>query len=224
MLALALPARRATARAWRAERPGVDPPSELVTATVARFASELAPAARRGDGGLAGRRRSPGRRARRLERDRGRGPAGAGSLWSVDARAAGDGRAGAAASRSTTSGSPPGCRIGSPRPTTGSRSWTSAPRVRRRRGALDAARLPPLLVAWRADSGGHSGDVHAPLRDRHADGEPVVLEAMRALTARGPRRRPGDRATATTRPCARASTPASTRAGRCWRWTRDTSR
>jgi glucuronokinase len=47
---------------------------------------------------------------------------------------------------------------------------------------LEAARLPPLLVAWRPDSGGHSGEVHAPLRDRHADGEPVVLEAMRTLT------------------------------------------
>jgi glucuronokinase len=46
---------------------------------------------------------------------------------------------------------------------------------------LDAALLPPLLVAWRADSGGHSGAVHAPLRDRHADGEPVVLEAMATL-------------------------------------------
>ena len=51
-------------------------------------------------------------------------------------------------------------------------------------GELDTARLPPLLVAWRPESGGHSGDVHAPLRDRHAEGEPVVLEAMRALTCR----------------------------------------
>jgi glucuronokinase len=45
----------------------------------------------------------------------------------------------------------------------------------------DPARLPPLLVAWRSGSGGHSGAVHAPLRDRHARGEPSVLDGLRAL-------------------------------------------
>ena len=34
--------------------------------------------------------------------------------------------------------------------------------------------LPPLLIAWRADAGGHSGEVHASLRERHRRGEEVV--------------------------------------------------
>jgi galactokinase/mevalonate kinase-like predicted kinase len=46
---------------------------------------------------------------------------------------------------------------------------------------LDAALLPPLLIAWRADAGGDSGAVHAPLRERHARGEPVVVDALREL-------------------------------------------
>jgi glucuronokinase len=46
---------------------------------------------------------------------------------------------------------------------------------------LDPERLGPVLVAWREDSGGHSGDVHAPLRDRHAAGERVVVEALSEL-------------------------------------------
>ena len=46
VLALTLPARRATARAWPAGAPAIDPPSQLVTATVARFASEYAAATR----------------------------------------------------------------------------------------------------------------------------------------------------------------------------------
>src|SRR5580693_3224924 len=46
VLALTLPARRATARARRAGAPAIDPPSELVEATVARFAAEHVPAAR----------------------------------------------------------------------------------------------------------------------------------------------------------------------------------
>src|ERR1700727_331119 len=46
VLALALPARRATARAWRSEAAAGDPPAELVTATVARCTAELGPAAR----------------------------------------------------------------------------------------------------------------------------------------------------------------------------------
>jgi glucuronokinase len=48
---------------------------------------------------------------------------------------------------------------------------------------LDPALLPPLLVAWRADAGGHSGDVHAPLSDRYARGEPDVMQALDELGA-----------------------------------------
>ncbi|HEY4823571.1 MAG TPA: hypothetical protein VIH49_00885, partial [Solirubrobacteraceae bacterium] len=43
---------------------------------------------------------------------------------------------------------------------------------------LDSALLPPFVVAWRADAGGDSGAVHAPLRERHARGERVVVEAL----------------------------------------------
>jgi glucuronokinase len=39
------------------------------------------------------------------------------------------------------------------------------------------------VVAWRADAGGHSGDVHAPLNDRHARGEPDVVRALAELGA-----------------------------------------
>lgn len=54
---------------------------------------------------------------------------------------------------------------------------------------LDSGLLPPLVVAWRADAGGHSGAVHAPLQDRHARGEPEVVAAMTELAelARGAR-------------------------------------
>lgn len=46
---------------------------------------------------------------------------------------------------------------------------------------LDSALLPPFVVAWRADAGGDSGAVHAPLRERHARGERVVVEALHEL-------------------------------------------
>lgn len=54
---------------------------------------------------------------------------------------------------------------------------------------LNSALLPPLVVAWRSDAAGDSGAVHAPLRDRHARGEPEVVAAMAALAglARGAR-------------------------------------
>ena len=46
---------------------------------------------------------------------------------------------------------------------------------------LDSALLPPLVVAWRAGAAGDSSAVHAPLRDRHARGEPAVVESMAEL-------------------------------------------
>jgi glucuronokinase len=181
VLALALPARRASARAWRTGAAVVDPPSELVTATVARFAAEHASAARAATGvtwettipravGLGGSSAIVIAVLRAL-----------GSLWSVTLKPMAmaqlalsievDDLGIAAGLQDRIAQTHAGLTLmdfGSPGPAT----------VR----PLDAARLPPLLVAWQADSGGHSGDVHAPLRDRHADGEPVVLEAMRALT------------------------------------------
>ncbi len=46
---------------------------------------------------------------------------------------------------------------------------------------LDPALLPPVVVAWRTDAGSESGAVHAPLKARHAQGEPVVLESLAEL-------------------------------------------
>jgi glucuronokinase len=48
---------------------------------------------------------------------------------------------------------------------------------------LDPAQLPPVLVAWRADAGGESHAVHAPLRERHARGEAAVVAALDELGA-----------------------------------------
>jgi glucuronokinase len=44
---------------------------------------------------------------------------------------------------------------------------------------LDPALLPPLVIAWRAEAGGHSSDVHEALRERR--GEPAVGAAMASL-------------------------------------------
>lgn len=48
---------------------------------------------------------------------------------------------------------------------------------------LDPALLPPLLIAWRPEAAGHSGDVHAALRERHRRGEGVVERTMVQLAA-----------------------------------------
>ncbi len=44
--------------------------------------------------------------------------------------------------------------------------------------SLDPARLPPLLVAWRADHAESSGVVHSDLRGRYTSGEAGVREAL----------------------------------------------
>jgi glucuronokinase len=46
---------------------------------------------------------------------------------------------------------------------------------------LDPDLLPPLLIAWRPEASGHSGDIHTSLRDRHASGERLVRETMGKL-------------------------------------------
>jgi glucuronokinase len=48
---------------------------------------------------------------------------------------------------------------------------------------LDQALLPPLLIAWRLESGGLSGAVHSPLRERYEGGEPSVRDGMSELGA-----------------------------------------
>jgi glucuronokinase len=181
VLALALPARRATARAWRSRTPAVDPPSELVSATIARFAAEHAPPAREATTvvwettiprgvGLGGSSAIVVAVLRALS-----------ALWSVaiEALAMADlalrievDDLGIAAGLQD--------RIAQTHDGLTFMDFSAAGPATVR--ALDPTRLAPLLVAWRPDSGGHSGDVHAPLRDRHAAGEPVVLEAMRTLT------------------------------------------
>lgn len=44
--------------------------------------------------------------------------------------------------------------------------------------SLEPELLPPLLIAWQAASGAHSGLVHGDLRTRFEAGEPGVTEAM----------------------------------------------
>jgi glucuronokinase len=46
---------------------------------------------------------------------------------------------------------------------------------------LDPAALPPLLVAWRPDAGSESGNVHSSLRGRWEAGDGEVVTAMRSL-------------------------------------------
>lgn len=54
---------------------------------------------------------------------------------------------------------------------------------------LDARLLPPLLVAWRPEAGGHSGAVHDSLARRHAASERLVHETMNRLAATARRAR-----------------------------------
>jgi glucuronokinase len=54
---------------------------------------------------------------------------------------------------------------------------------------LDPRSLPELRIAWLDDAAGDSGAIHAELRRRHDDGEPIVRDGMAALAdaARGAR-------------------------------------
>ena len=181
VLALTLPAQRATARAWRAGAPAVDPPSELVAATVVRFASEYAPGARAVTAvtwettipravGLGGSSAIVVAVLRAL-----------GQLWSVALEPLAMAEL-ALSIEVDDLGIAAGLqdRIAQTHDGLTFMDFSTDPPQAR---ALNADLLPPLLVGWRSDSGGDSGAVHAPLRDRHADGDPVVLAAMRALTS-----------------------------------------
>jgi glucuronokinase len=55
--------------------------------------------------------------------------------------------------------------------------------------SLDPGLLPPLVVAWREDAAGHSGNLHQALRARLARGEPGLVETVSELaqTARDAR-------------------------------------
>jgi glucuronokinase len=179
VVALALPARSATVTATRTRSPRVQPASELVSATVQRFAAERHPEAARATAvrwettvprtvGLGGSSAIVVATLRALS-----------ELWEVAldpmtmahlALAIEVEDLGIAAGLQD--------RIAQTHDGLTFMDFSGDPPTAR---ALDAAGLPPLLVAWRADSGGHSGDVHAPLRDRHAGGEPAVMAAMATL-------------------------------------------
>jgi glucuronokinase len=180
VLALTLPARRATARAARAPTTTVDPPSELVAATVSRFAAEHAPAARDATAvtwettipravGLGGSSAIVVAVLRAL-----------GSLWSVTLEPLAMAEL-ALRIEVDDLGIAAGLQDRIAQTHDGLTFMDFAAAGPATVQPLDPRRLPPLLVAWRPESGGHSGDVHAPLRDRHANGDPVVLDAMRAL-------------------------------------------
>ena len=63
---------------------------------------------------------------------------------------------------------------------------------------LEPALLPPLVVAWQADTSAASGAVHGDLRDRHARGDASVIAALEQLANAARRARiallDGDRA------------------------------
>jgi galactokinase/mevalonate kinase-like predicted kinase len=180
VLAVTLTPRSATATAWRSQRAATDPPSELVAATVARFAAELAPDAADATSvrfrttipravGLGGSSAIVVATLRALC-----------ELWSVDLTPI---EAAQLALRIEVDdlGIAAGLqdRIAQTHEGLTFMDFGPQPPVAR---PLDPSLLPPLVIAWRGDSGGHSGDVHAPLRERHAGGEPSVLRAMRTLT------------------------------------------
>jgi glucuronokinase len=53
--------------------------------------------------------------------------------------------------------------------------------ARGRHTRLQDVTLPPILVGWRAEAGGSSEEVHAPLRARFARGEPLVRGELERL-------------------------------------------
>lgn len=48
---------------------------------------------------------------------------------------------------------------------------------------LDPVLLPPLLVAYDPEATGHSGSVHASVRERYDAGDPAVIETMGEIAA-----------------------------------------
>jgi glucuronokinase len=183
VLALTLPARRAIATAHRSEAPAVKPPSELVAATVRRFARELSPPA-------AGQ--TFVRWETTIPRAVGLGGSSAivvatlralGELWRVSLAPMAMARM-ALRIEVDDLGIAAGLqdRIAQTHDGLTFMDFAAEPPSARQ---LDADALPPLLVAWRTDSGAPSSDVHAPLRDRHAQGDPVVFRALGRLTDAG---------------------------------------
>ncbi len=182
VLALTLPGRRARATAVAGARPEVTPDSELVRATIRCFAHERAPAAAAtavrwstsiprgvGLGGSSAIVIAVLRALACLHDVVFTEPELAGLALSIEVDELGI----AAGLQDRVAQAYGGLTFMDFDPAAGPHAYER----------LDLELLPPVLVAWRPDAGGHSGDVHAPLSERHARGEPDVLQCLAELGA-----------------------------------------
>ncbi len=177
VLAVALPAFRAEASATRAEDTTVDPPSELVAATVRRFA-----------------RLHPGTEAIAVRWStsipRGVGLGGSSAIVIATLRALcgvhdvtlseAELADAALAVETEELGIAAGLqdRVAQ---AYGGLTFMDFAGGGRRYERVEAALLPPLVVAWRADAAEDSNVTHNDLRTRYARGEPIVRGGMIAL-------------------------------------------
>ncbi len=178
VLAVALDARRAIATAGRGRGVVVEPEAELVRATVARFATELAP----------GAREVTVRWSTEIPRAVGLG--GSSAIVIAVLRALCELFAVATAPAALADlalsievddlGIAAGLqdRVAQAFGGVTFMDFSSTPPTYE---TVDPGMLPPLVVAWRPESGGHSGVVHAPLRERFDRGEPAVLDGLRRV-------------------------------------------
>jgi glucuronokinase len=180
VLAVTLSARSAEARAWPADRIEVEPESELVRATVLRLARVTDPAARR----------TRVRWRTSIPRHVGLGGSSAIVIATLRATCALHGidlpepdlAELALAVEVEDLGIAAGLQDRVAQAYGGLTFMEFAPDA----GAaayerLDRSLLPPLVVAWRGSAAAESGSVHTPLRDRHARGEPVVVQSLAQL-------------------------------------------
>jgi galactokinase/mevalonate kinase-like predicted kinase len=194
-LAVTLPAQRAEARASlaRTGEPAVDPPSQLVAATVSRFACELAPGASGasvqwttsipravGLGGssaivIATLRALSSLHAVRLE------PA---ELASVALAVEVEDLGIAAGLQDRVAQAYAGLTF------MDFDRRRAGPGARGRYEPLEPSLLPPFFIAWRSDAGADSGPVHGDLRARFERGDALVRRSMAELAglARSARR------------------------------------
>ncbi|HEX2468567.1 MAG TPA: hypothetical protein VHJ54_10200 [Solirubrobacterales bacterium] len=91
---------------------------------------------------------------------------------------------------------------------------------------LDPVLLPPLLVAYDPEATGHSGSVHASVRERYDAGDPAVIETMGEIAALahagrvallGSELGPLPSCWIATSICASGSTTSTLATWRCWR-------
>lgn len=176
MLAVTLNAFGAEAVATRAAAPAVKPASELVAATVRRFARELDPGAK------------PTAVSWQTTIPRGVGLGGSSAIVIATARALCD-LLGVSLSADrlavfalAVETEELGIEAGlQDRVAQAYGGLTFMDFAAMRYESLDPQSLPPLVIAWREDAAEDSGPVHGGIRRRFANGETVVVEAMRAL-------------------------------------------